>query len=329
MEYLHIKTLYIEVTHACNQHCRHCYLDGGIHKNIAEMSVAQIKKILKEFKEQGGRYIILTGGEPLMRSDIFDILDYIETLEIPFNFASNSLAMTKQRMEKLASYQYLDMYFTSILGADCEKHQAITGKDSYENVFKTLTFFEERKISTYVQVTLANDYIEDMELIAEQLVGFDHCTIKFTPIGTFGIKPATETLHDQKLLVPKEKFNSFHKRVSLLQEKYPNRIEDSNIQNYQQILSIIDDYKEEELYAMCYGVIAVRPNGDISFSCNMDNPFTFGKAYESIKIPIDQKLMNYIELLRKAESAVLDEAQNAVVEFDVTVDKYINQFSNS
>ncbi|WP_346962156.1 radical SAM protein, partial [Clostridium sp.] len=93
MEYLHIKTLYIEVTHACNQHCKHCYLDGGIHNNVAEMSTEQIKKILKEFKKQDGRYIILTGGEPIMRSDIFEILDYIETLEIPFSFASNSLAM--------------------------------------------------------------------------------------------------------------------------------------------------------------------------------------------------------------------------------------------
>jgi len=256
------------------------------------------------------------------------ILDYIETLEIPFNFASNSLAMTKQRMEKLASYRYLDMYFTSILGADRDKHKEIAERDSYKNVFEALEFFEKRKISTYVQVTLANDYIEDMELIAEQLIKFDHCMIKFTPIGTFGIKSVRETSHNRNLLVPKEKFESFHKRVSLLQKKYPDRIEDSNILDYRQISNIIDDYKEEDLYAMSYGFIAVRPNGDISFSCNMDNPFTFGKAYETIRIPIDKKLLDYIGLLRRAENAVLEEAQNAIVEFDVTVDKYINQFSD-
>jgi MoaA/NifB/PqqE/SkfB family radical SAM enzyme len=75
MEYLHIKTLYLEVTHACNQHCKHCYLDGGNNKLIAVMSTDQIKKIILEFKEQGGRYIILTGGEPIMRNVIFEILD--------------------------------------------------------------------------------------------------------------------------------------------------------------------------------------------------------------------------------------------------------------
>lgn len=323
MEYLHIKTLYIEVTHACNQHCKHCYLNGGIQNKVAEMSTEQIKKILKEFKEQNGRYIILTGGEPIMRNDIFEILDYIEELEIPFNFASNSLGMTKQRLEKLASYKYLDMYFTSVLGADADKHKAIAEKDSLNRVFESLAFWEKRNVPTYVQVTLANEYIEDMETIVEQLMKFANCTVKVTPIGTFGVKSEEKMEHNKHLLVPQERFKDFHSKVSKLQKRYPDRIEDSNIQGYGQILNTITDYKAEKLYAMCYGFIAIRPNGDISFSCNMDNPFVFGKAYESIKIPVDSKLKNYIELLRKAEAATLKEAENAIVEFDVTVDKYI------
>lgn len=327
MEYLHIKTLYIEVTHACNQHCKHCYLDGGIQNTVAEMSTEQIKEIVREFKNQDGRYIILTGGEPIMRNDIFEILDYIEELEIPFNFASNSLAMTKQRLEKLASYKYLDMYFTSVLGADVNKHKAITEKNSFNKVFEALAFFEEKEVPTYVQVTLANDYIDDMEVIAEQLTRFENCTVKFTPIGTFGVKSTDEATQNQHLLVPKEKFEYFHNKVTALQAIYPGRIEDSNIQNHEQISNVIDDYKEEELYAMCYGFIAVRPNGDISFSCNMGNPYVFGKAYESIRIPVDDKLRSYIQLLREAESATLKEAENSIVEFDVTVDKYINMLS--
>ncbi len=327
MEYLRINTLYIEVTHACNQHCRHCYLDGGIHNTVAEMSTEQIKKIMKEFKNQGGRYVVLTGGEPVMRSDIFEILDYIEELELSFSFASNSLAMTGQRLERLSSYKYLDMYFTSILGADADKHKAVTEKDSFDKVLEALAFFEKKQIPTYVQVTLADEYIDDMESIAEILMSYKNCMVKFTPIGSLGIKSAEEAARNQYLLVPKEKFESFHNKVTVLQEKYPDRIEDSNILNYPQISAAIADYKEEELYSMCYGFIAVRPNGDISFSCNMDNPFTFGKAYESLQIPVDDKLKEYIKLLRKAEEAALKEAEHAIVEFDITVDNYIKIFS--
>ena len=73
MNFLKIKTLYIELTHACNQYCKHCYLNGGIHHTVEEMSTEQIKKILHAFKEQGGKSVIITGGEPVMRKDIWEI----------------------------------------------------------------------------------------------------------------------------------------------------------------------------------------------------------------------------------------------------------------
>lgn len=78
-------------------------------------------------------------------------------------------------------------------------------------------------------------------------------------------KPAFLLSILKKLLVPKESFKLFHGKIVDLQKKYPDRIEDGNILNHDQIYNIIADYKDEKLYAMTYGFIAVRPNGDISF----------------------------------------------------------------
>lgn len=325
MDFLKIKTLYMELTHACNQHCKHCYLNGGTHHTVAEMTTEQIKKILREFKEQGGKSVIITGGEPIMRKDIWEILDYVEELELPFTFASNSLAINEERRTRLAAYKYLALYFTSILGADSKKHQYITEKDSYQNVMDSLLFFTERKIPTYVQVTLARDYVDDMEKIADDLMKFDNCIVKFTPIASLGVKENEAKEGQNQLLVLPDEFNAFHKKVAELQAKYSERIEDSNIQNFEQIQNAISDYENDELYSLIYGFVAVRPNGDMSFSCNMGNPYVFGKAYESIKIPIDDKLQEYIDVLKKAEQATLQDAKERIVEFDVTVDEYIKR----
>ena len=327
MNFLKINTLYIELTHACNQHCKHCYLNGGMHHTVAEMTTEQIKKILYEFKEQGGKSVIITGGEPIMRNDIWEILDFVDELEIPFTFASNSLAMNKERRMRLASYKYLALYFTSVLGADSQKHQYITEKDSYQNVIESLRFFTEQKIPTYVQVTLARDYVDDIEKIADNLMKFDNCIVRFTPIASLGVKEDGATEEQKRLIVLPENFGIFHKKVAELQKKYIGRIEDSNIQNFEQIRNAISDYENEELYSLVYGFVAVRPNGDMSFSCNMDNPYVFGKAYESIKIPMDEKLYEYIEVLRKAEKATLNDVKEKIVEFDVTVDAYINSIT--
>ena len=67
------------------------------------MSTAQIIGILEEFKAQGGKYLVLTGGEPFMRKDIFSILDCAERLGLPFNLASNSLAMNEERRTRICA----------------------------------------------------------------------------------------------------------------------------------------------------------------------------------------------------------------------------------
>ncbi len=327
MKFLKINTLYIELTHACNQHCKHCYLNGGTHHTVAEMNTEQIKKIFRVFKEQGGRSAVITGGEPLIRTDIWEILDYVEELEIPFTFASNSLAMNEERRTRLASYKYLALYFTSILGVDAKKHRYITEKHSYDNVMESLQFFSEHSVPTYVQVTLARDYVDDIEKIAKDLMQFNNCVVKFTPIATLGVKEDAATEKQKRLIVLPQEFESFHKRVESLQKIYPGRIEDSNIQNYEQIRNAIADYEDEELYSLTYGFVAVRPNGDVSFSCNMGNPYVFGKAYESMRIPVDAKLQEYIEVLRRAEMATLEKAKEEIVEFDVTVDKFVAELA--
>jgi MoaA/NifB/PqqE/SkfB family radical SAM enzyme len=321
MDTLKIKTLYLEITHACNQNCKHCYLDGGIHQVFEELNTEEIKDILFNFKNQGGNHVIITGGEPTVRKDCFEILDYLESLDIPFTFASNSLIMNDEKLERLSRYRNLNTYFTSLLGSTAEEHEYICNNNSYPRVFKALDYFDARGIKTYVQVTLAHNYIYKMESIANKLSKYQHCTIKFTPIASFGIKSSCS--HKESIIVPSKEFGLFNSMIEILKKKHPKKIEDGNIQNYDQILSLIDDYKDDYLYSLKYGFLALRPNGDKSFSCNMGNPYVFGNAKAGVGVIIDDKLIEYISVLREAEQLVLQEAKENIVELDTAIDNSI------
>lgn len=323
METLKIRTLYMELTHACNQQCKFCYLDGGIHHKIQELTTEEIKDIFLKFKEQGGRYAVITGGEPAVRKDCFDILNYVDSLDIPFTFASNSLLMNTERLNRLASLKNLDLYFTSILGSTEQENNKIAGNNSFRKVHDALTFFENKGISTYVQCTLINEYIDKMPVIAEDLLKYKNCTVKFTPTASLGIKECTDEL--EKLIVPRGKFAYFHDMVEKLKKQYPGHIEDGNIMNYNQIFSYIKDYKDEKLYSLCYGFFAVRPDGTKSFSCNMNNPYTFGNAKDGIEIAIDKNVLNYVQILREAEASALEKSKVSIVEFDTEVDGKIKE----
>lgn len=326
MNKLQIKTLYFEITHACNQSCVHCYLDGGIHQKIEELTTQEIKDIIKSFKDQGGEYAIITGGEPTVRKDCFEILDYLESLEIPFTFASNSLLINNQYLKKLKDYKNLDLYFTSLLGSNSEEHTYITKRKGYDKVIESLNFLDSNGIKTYIQVTLAHEYMDKMYEIAKNLSTYNNCTIKFTPIASFGTKKTDSK--SAAIVVPEEGFEKFHSTVKKLQSLYPNKIEDANIRAYNEIKEMIDDYKNEELYSLCYGFLAVRPDGEKSFSWCTDNPYTFGNAKSGVEVDMDDKFYEYIDILRRAEEETLECSKDCIVEVDVKVEESIKQHFN-
>lgn len=194
-------------------------------------------------------------------------------------------------------------------------------------MYDALRFFESKGISTYVQCTLINDYIDRMPVIAENLLKFKNCTVKFTPVGSLGVKKCSDELN--RLLVPQKNFTYFNQLIKRLQKKYPGRIEDGNIMDYNQISSLIDSCKDEELYSLCYGFLAVRPDGTKSFSCNMDNPYTFGNAKDGIEITVDKSVNRYVQVLREAEAFVLEKSKESIVEFDTEADRKIKEIYES
>jgi len=62
----------LDLTWRCNEHCVHCYLD---HDGQGEMNTAEIKDVLRQLAESGTFFLSISGGEPLLRRDCFEILE--------------------------------------------------------------------------------------------------------------------------------------------------------------------------------------------------------------------------------------------------------------
>ena len=71
----------IDLTYRCNNNCRHCYINLAVNDQqakAAELSFMEIKKIIDQSLELGALWCLITGGEPLLREDFFDIYLYIK-----------------------------------------------------------------------------------------------------------------------------------------------------------------------------------------------------------------------------------------------------------
>ncbi|MBU2431867.1 MAG: radical SAM protein, partial [Proteobacteria bacterium] len=84
-----------ETTRRCNLSCKHCRAVAEDHPYDNELDTQASFRLLEQIREVGTPIIILTGGEPLLRDDIFDIAAYGTRLGLRMVMAPNGTLLNK------------------------------------------------------------------------------------------------------------------------------------------------------------------------------------------------------------------------------------------
>ena len=106
----------IRVTERCNLACRHCYVyDQPIADSKDRLTTAQIINIVSQLAELGCSKLFFTGGEPFLRDDLLEILDYAKTLGMGLAVSTNGTVATRKELEALADIPF-DLFQVSIDG---------------------------------------------------------------------------------------------------------------------------------------------------------------------------------------------------------------------
>lgn len=99
-----LRQLFWECTLRCNMHCRHCGSDCKVSSLSPDMPFEDFRKVLLKVREKYDPHrimIVLTGGEPLMRSDIERCGRAIYDMEFPWGLVSNGRLMTPRKIDAL------------------------------------------------------------------------------------------------------------------------------------------------------------------------------------------------------------------------------------
>lgn len=162
------------VTYRCNLKCDFC--KRRTVKTL-ELDTSQIMELMVEFKKMGTVYWIFNGGEPLLRRDIIELIEYAKKLNFHCTLISNG-ALISQKIDGL---EQIDKILINILGPK-KIEDKIKGKGHYETVIKTLQILSNKNISTEILTVLFNknlEYLTDLITLAEKFkIG-----IRFQPIA--------------------------------------------------------------------------------------------------------------------------------------------------
>ena len=84
-----------EITNTCNYHCSYCMFSSEAKKYEGELTTDEIKRTIKDLKENNFKYIKFTGGEPFTRKDMTEILKYASELGFDMDISTNMIFFSK------------------------------------------------------------------------------------------------------------------------------------------------------------------------------------------------------------------------------------------
>ena len=190
-----LRNLFFELTSACNEHCFHCGSNCTVPKPD-ELTTDEFKMILDQVKEDFGTdrvYLCITGGEPLIRKDFFEIMNYAKSLGYRWGMTSNATLITKEAAHKLAQAG-MKTISVSIDGLP-ETHDRLRGyKHGYEQAMQGVQNLIDEGAFQAVQITtvINHENIKELPELFEVMKGIDIDSwrvINLEPIGRALTRP--------------------------------------------------------------------------------------------------------------------------------------------
>lgn len=175
-----------EVTRACPLKCVHCRASATCEPPKDELSLDEIKKILKGVSSFSKPVIILTGGEALCRADIFEIASFGSSLGLPMALATCGYSLTEETMQKLKN-SGISRLSLSIDGPNAEVHDKFRGvENSYEHALNSARLALQCGIPFQVNTTVTKknrELLPEMVALASKLGAVSFHPFFLVPTG--------------------------------------------------------------------------------------------------------------------------------------------------
>ncbi|WP_456400037.1 radical SAM protein [Persephonella sp.] len=141
------------LTNACNLFCKHCYSAANL-KRSDEPSIDEIKKQIPYLKKAGVKVLILSGGEPLLRDDLFEIAALFKENGFSVTLSTNGILINKSNIEEIKKYF---SYVGISIDGDEKTHDAFRGMTgSFSKALNSLRLLIDAGIKTGLRFTISS-----------------------------------------------------------------------------------------------------------------------------------------------------------------------------
>ncbi|MGQ8874153.1 TIGR04053 family radical SAM/SPASM domain-containing protein [Paenibacillus sp. TSA_86.1] len=161
-----------EVTRACALKCLHCRAEAQYRADPRQLTTEQGKRLIDDIaalEEQP--LFVFTGGDPLMRPDLFELADYaIREKGLPVSMTPSATPKVTQAAITRAKEVGLSRWAFSLDGSTAEIHDHFRGtRGSYEMTMRGITFLQQADIPIQINTTVSRYNLHDLEAISRKV----------------------------------------------------------------------------------------------------------------------------------------------------------------
>jgi radical SAM protein with 4Fe4S-binding SPASM domain len=196
----------LELTFRCNLRCAHCFVNapcGDRRARERELTAAEIRRITDEVVDRGCLWMLVTGGEPLLRPDLREIYLHMKRRGLLVTLFTNATAITARTADLLAEWPPL-VVEVSVYGSSPDVYERVTGvPGSFRRCIRGIELLVDRKVRMRLKTIPTTLNYMDMDGMRALAAGYEldfewdplvNCRVDGTP------GPAAVRLRPEQIL---------------------------------------------------------------------------------------------------------------------------------
>jgi radical SAM protein with 4Fe4S-binding SPASM domain len=271
-----LNSVHFHLTNRCNLSCAHCYLSCPDSLTFMDIPVPLAFRLIDELVENGGKEVILSGGEPLLHPEIKKIFKYAAS-RLRIRLLTNGTLIGREWAAFLAD---IDCSLQiSLDSSKSESHDAIRGKGSFAQVIRAIEYLQEAGMGKRIllSTTIMRQNIHDLKDIISLAETLRIPLIRFLPLRKTG--SAKKKWSSIGAGIGVKEYEKFYQYIFDLQVNHKCPLEIScGLSGF--LLKMPEDFSGDSLWCQIGRQLVIDFNGD-TYPCAllMTNEFLLGNAY--------------------------------------------------
>jgi radical SAM protein with 4Fe4S-binding SPASM domain len=248
-----------EVTIACNLACKHCLSACG-GKGVGDVSTDTAKRIIDMLAELQVFTISFSGGEPMLRPDLFDLLTYASQKRVAIELLTNGTLVTPDIAKRLSESRLVNVQVSlDGLPNTHDQFRGVTG--AYQSARRGIDILKNAGLNVAVSMTVHKKNVDEMSALVEQSINMGASMFKttlFMPTGR-------GKRHEQGLVLSPDDVERFCRQINQKKEEVGEKIRISTEELYPWLLDkSIDEPQKTASWGNTFGCTAANSSFYIS-----------------------------------------------------------------